>query len=74
VHLEGLAGSIPVTRELPYKHLDGVTVGRTTVERLNGQPTLVLEPRTGPPIVLTAVAQTGIVPELTERLTRIIAA
>jgi len=74
LRLEGLAGSTVVTRDVPYEELEVVRVGRTGVDRLNGRPTLVLERREGEPIVLAAVAQTGIVAELTERLTKLIAA
>jgi hypothetical protein len=60
-----------VGREFAYEDLKAVRVGRTSPDRLNGQPALVLELRRGEPIVLTAVAQTGVVAELSERLARL---
>jgi hypothetical protein len=71
VRLDGLSGSTPVLREVPYDELEAVRVGRSGSDRLNGHPTLVLEPRRGEPIVVAAVAQAGVVPELTERLAKL---
>jgi hypothetical protein len=73
IRLEGLAGATAVCRELAYADLEAVRVGRTSADRVNGQPTLVLEPHDGEPIVLAAVAQTGVVAELSERLTQLTA-
>lgn len=71
VRLDGLAGSLPVTRELRYDDLGAVRAGRESSDRLNGLPSLVLEPRCGVPIVVAAVAQTGAVSELTELLAKL---
>jgi hypothetical protein len=71
LRLDGVAGSTPVKRELPYDELEVVRVGRTGSDRLNGHPSLVLEPRHAEPIVVAAVAQSGVVAELTERLTKL---
>ena len=71
VRLDGVAGSIPVAREIPYDELEAVRVGRSGPDRLNGHPSLVLEPRHGEPIVVAAVAQAGVVAELTERLAKL---
>jgi hypothetical protein len=51
-----------------YGELRGVRVGRTADERLAGRPTLVLDRRTGEPIRIAAVGQTGIISELAEHL------
>jgi len=71
VRLEGLAGATPVTRELRYDELETVHVGRSPLERLNGLPTLVLTPYHGAAIVLAAVAQAGVIAELTDRLAKV---
>jgi len=68
LRLDGLSGTDPVSREIAYDGLAGVHVGRSPAERLNGHSTLVLEPASGAPISLAAVAQPGIVGELAERL------
>ena len=72
VRLEGLVGTAHVTQTIPYGSLEGLHVGRLRSERLNGHPTLVLEPSTGEPIVIAAVAQTGVVGELAERLAELV--
>lgn len=71
VRLDGLAGSTPVRRELPYAELEAVRVGRTSLDRLNGHPSLVLEQGHGERILVAAVAQTGVVAELTELLAKL---
>lgn len=71
VRLDGVAGSHLVTRELRYDELEAVRVVRAGGERLNGRPTLMLERRDGQPIVVAAVAQAGVVAELTERLAKL---
>jgi hypothetical protein len=71
LHLEGLAGSTPVQRELAYAELDAVRVARTSADRLNGHPTLLLEPHHGNRIILASAAQAGVVAELTERLAKL---
>ena len=71
VRLDGLAGEQRVTLEIPYEHLDGVHTGRTGAERLNGQPTLVLELGGEEPIVVSAVAQAGVIAELTEHIAKL---
>jgi hypothetical protein len=71
VRLDGLAGSTPVTRVLLYDGLEAVRVGRTSLDRLNGHPSLVLEPHDGERVVVAAVAQTGVVAELTEQLAKL---
>jgi hypothetical protein len=73
LRLDGLLGTVPITREVPYAELASVRVGRASADRLGGQPTLLLEQRTGVAISLAAVAQPGAVAELAERLARLIA-
>lgn len=72
LRLDGLVGPVPVTREIPYDELAAVRVGRASADRLDGHPTLVLEPRSGNAISLAAVAQPGAVAELAERLSGLI--
>jgi len=55
-------------REIPYGGLAEVRVGRTTAERLNGRPSVVLERRTGEPVTIGTVAQPGLVGEIVERV------
>jgi hypothetical protein len=68
VRLDGVTGEEHVALDIPYEDLDGVHVGRTPSERLNGHPTIVLQPRGRDPIVLSAVAQAGMIAEITERI------
>lgn len=71
VRLDGVAGSTQVLRELPYDELEVVRIGRTGSDRLNGHPSLVLEPRLAEPFVIAAVAQAGVLAELTEQLAKL---
>ena len=69
MRLEGMTGSSPTTREIPYDVLSEIRVGRRPDERLDGRPCLVLASRRGePPLAIASVAQTGVVGELAERL------
>jgi hypothetical protein len=68
VRLEGMAESRPTLREIAYDSLKSVRVGRSTEDRIDGRPSLVLERRSGEPVAITSVAQPGIVAELAERL------
>jgi hypothetical protein len=71
VRLDGVTGEDHVALNIPYEELDGVHVGRTPSERLNGHPTIVLEPRGSDPIVLSAVAQAGVIAEITEHIAKL---
>ena len=71
VRLDGLAGEEHVALEIPYEELEGVHVGRAPSERLHGLPTLVLEPQGREPIVVSAVAQAGVLAELTEQIAKL---
>jgi hypothetical protein len=70
VRLEGLLGSEQVALEIPYVDLDAVRTGRSARDRLNGHPTLVLERHDAEPVVIAAVAQSGVVAELTDHLAK----
>ena len=70
LRLDGLAGSAQVTIEIPYAELDVVRTGRAAGDRLNGHQTLVLERNDGEPVSIAAVAQSGVVAELTEHLAK----
>jgi hypothetical protein len=70
VRLDGLAGSAPVTLEIPYADLDVVRTGRAAGDRLNGRQTLVLERHYAEPVSIAAVTQSGVVAELTEHLAK----
>ena len=66
--LEGRTGTVPVAREIRYDELSALHVGRSSADRLNGHPTLVVELTSGARVVLASVAQSGVVVELIERL------
>src|SRR5215210_180134 len=68
LRLEGLANARALCREIPYDELAAVRVGRSAAERINGRPTVVLERRSGAPITIATVAQSGVVGEIVERL------
>ncbi len=68
VRLDGVAGTQPTKRDIPYESLAGVRVGRSGEDRLDGRPSLVLERRSGQLISIASVAQPGVVAELAERL------
>jgi hypothetical protein len=69
LRLDGVTGSAPAVREIPYDELSAVRVGRAGAERLDGRPTLVLDLVSGTRVVVASVAQSGIAAELVERLT-----
>jgi len=68
VRLEGMAGSEPTTREIAYDYLAEIYIGRSSQERIDGRPSLVLAPRTGDTLSIASVAQSGVVAEIAERL------
>jgi hypothetical protein len=68
VVLEGGRNGQPVEREIAFENLLTIRVGRSREDRLDGQPSLVLERRTGQAIRVASVAQPGIVSELAQRL------
>ena len=71
VQLDGLSGSKPVSLKIPYDELEDVRTGRAAGDRLNGQPTLVLRQYGHEPVVIAAVAQSGVVAELTQHLAKL---
>ena len=68
VRLDGMTGSEPTSREIPYDRLSEIRVGRTLSERIDGRACLVLAPRDGETLAIASVHQTGVVGELAERL------
>src|SRR5438067_1067 len=68
LRFEGAAGGRPTTREVAYESLAVVRVGRAASDRVDGRPSLVLERRTGLPVTIASVGQSGVVAELAERL------
>lgn len=68
LRFEGAAESRPRRREIAYENLRGVRIGRSPADRIDGRPSLVLERRSGPPITIASVAQSGVVAEIAERL------
>jgi hypothetical protein len=68
VRLEGMTGSEPTTREIAYDYLAEIHIGRSSKERIDGRPSLVLAPRTGDTLAIASVAQSGVVAEIAERL------
>lgn len=68
VRLDGMTGSEPIIREIAYDYLAEIRIGRSPDERIDGRPSLVLEPRTGDTVSIASVAQTGVIAEIAERL------
>jgi hypothetical protein len=69
IRLEGMAGSEPASREIAYDNLSEIRIGRLADERIDGRPSLMLEPRSGDSIAIASVAQAGVIAEIAERLT-----
>jgi hypothetical protein len=68
IRLEGMTGSEPTTREIAYDYLSEIRIGRSTEERIDGQPSLILAPRIGDKLSIASVARSGVVAEIAERL------
>jgi hypothetical protein len=68
LQLEGMTGSQPATCEIAYDHLSEIRIGRSTSERIDSRPSLVLAQRGGDTVSIASVAQPGIVAEIAERL------
>jgi hypothetical protein len=64
IRLDGLDGS----RDIPYRLLTGVHVGRLAGERIDGRPSVVLERYTGGPIMVATVARPSLMGEIVEKL------
>jgi hypothetical protein len=69
LRFEGLADSRPAAQTIAYEELAGVHIGRSSAERIEGRPSVIIERRTGLPVTLTTVAQTTLLGEIVERLT-----
>lgn len=68
IRLDGMSGSEPVRREIAYDFLSEIRIGRSPEERIDGRPSLMLEPRTGTALAIASVAQSGVIAEIAERL------
>jgi hypothetical protein len=69
LRFEGLAGSQPAAEMIPYEDLAGVRIGRSSSERIDGRPSVILERRSGVPLTFTTVGQPTLLGEIVERLT-----
>jgi hypothetical protein len=69
MRLDGMIGAEPTTREIAYDYLSEIRIGRSSEERIDGRPSLVLAPLGGDPLSIASVAQTGALAEIAERLT-----
>jgi hypothetical protein len=68
MRFEGVTQGRPTTHELAYESLTAVRVGRSPAERVDGRPSLVLERRSGLPVTIASIGQSGVVAEIAERL------
>jgi hypothetical protein len=68
IRLDGMSGSEPASREIAYDYLTEIRIGRSPEERIDGRPSLLLEPRTGDSLAIASVAQSGVIAEIAERL------
>jgi len=68
IRLDGMSGSEPASREISYDYLSEIRIGRSATERIDGRPSLMLEPRTGDAVAIASVAQSGVLAEIAERL------
>lgn len=68
LHLEGSNGDGAASTELPYTDVRRFRLARSSVERLQGRPTLLLELLGGQVLKIAGVSQPGIVAELSDRL------
>jgi hypothetical protein len=70
LRLEGSTDGRLVRRTLAYRDLDGVRIGRTGADRLNGRPTLVVERKDGPALLVLPLGA-GLLLELAELLSEL---
>ena len=68
VRLDGMVGSVPTTRQIPYGLLSEIRIGRSALDRIDGRPTLVLASRSGNHYAIASVTQAGVIAEIAERL------
>jgi hypothetical protein len=59
--------------EIPYRTLERTRVASAPGDRMGGRPTLVLERRGGAPIQIASVGGIGVVSELAEHVSRLLA-
>ena len=64
IRLDGLNGS----RDISYRLLTGVRVGRLAGERIDGRPSVVLDRHRGAPIMIATVAKPSLMGEIVEKL------
>jgi hypothetical protein len=58
-------------QEIPYGEVEGVHVGRSPEERLDGRASVVVERRSAAPLTMSTVAQPSLVGEIAERLAQL---
>src|SRR5947209_20400519 len=63
VRLDGMAGTEPAAREIPYENLSEIRIGRAPAERIYGRASPVLPPRTGSVISSPRAAPRGVTAE-----------
>jgi hypothetical protein len=68
LRLDGVSGTETTTREIPYDSLSEIRIGRSPGDRIDGRPSLMLEPRVGDTLSIASVAQAGVLAEIAERL------
>jgi hypothetical protein len=68
LRLDGVSGTETTTREIPYDSLSEIRIGRSPDDRIDGRPSLMLEPRVGDTLSIASVAQAGVLAEIAERL------
>jgi hypothetical protein len=66
--LDGLLDGEPRREYLSYEELTDARVGRGADQRIAGRPTVVLGRRSGPPLLVSTVAQPSLVGEIVEGL------
>jgi hypothetical protein len=70
--LEGRhGGEVAVVRTLDFGELRGFRLGRATDERLDEQPTLVVERSSGDFLITSTVVHAGVLQELVHRLSEL---
>jgi hypothetical protein len=73
LRFEGARDGRLVERTVSYRDLDGVRIGRTAADRLHGRPTLVVERRDGPELLVLPLGA-GLLLELAELVAELCAA
>jgi hypothetical protein len=68
LQLDGLVDGEQLRETVPYESLSEARIGRDAHERIGGRPTVVLERRSGPLLLVSTVAQPSLVGEIVEGL------